>query len=502
MGITHEFAHGLTCKAFGARATEVGGLLIYYFLPALYCNVSGIHMIPQRRRRLWVIAAGVYWQLLVGTLALLAWFMAAPYTLLSDLAFVFFCGSVLDVAFNANPLIKLDGYYFLSQWLRLPNLMDRSRGWWRGWLLRVLFGQKDLDAEHYGKRQRAIYAAFGLSSFVYALGLRIAIVILAGRYLMDWFQLGGVLLTLSLVLLYLRRPLGRLAYAIQDAGLRFISKTKGHFQGTRRRGEVAMADASLVTDQQVPNVTDKRPATVEPRVDRLSVGKSGSRSAGKQWRRTLVPSAACLLVVTALLLPWNASVGNYGTLVAIPGQEEIIRAPESGRLLTLRVQPGEDVSCGAVIGQMGNLEIEEQLVQVQAELAGVNAEYSRAHGELRWREETARRANWQVRQRQYDYDQVNTEQQQVWARLRATSNAEGARWMSAMFSGPWAPEEHNSTRLPATLAVLESDMKLRQTELAAARSQLERARQLWVRDCWHAETWRWRRLVPRHWPRK
>ena len=66
--------------------------------------------------------------------------------------------------------------------------------------------------------------------------------------------------------------------------------------------------------------------------------------------------------------------------------------PESGRLLTLRVQPGEDVSCGAVIGQMGNLEIEEQLVQVQAELAGVNAEYSRAHGELRWREATARRA--------------------------------------------------------------------------------------------------------------
>jgi putative peptide zinc metalloprotease protein len=58
VGITHEFAHGLTCKAFGGRATEVGGLLIYYCLPALYCNVSGLHLIPQRGRRLWVIAAG------------------------------------------------------------------------------------------------------------------------------------------------------------------------------------------------------------------------------------------------------------------------------------------------------------------------------------------------------------------------------------------------------------------------------------------------------------
>jgi putative peptide zinc metalloprotease protein len=103
VGVTHEFAHGLTCKAFGGRATEVGVLMIYYFLPALYCNVTGIHLIPQRRRRLWVIAAGVYWQLLVGTLALLAWLALAPYTLLSDLAFIFFCGSILDVAFNGKP---------------------------------------------------------------------------------------------------------------------------------------------------------------------------------------------------------------------------------------------------------------------------------------------------------------------------------------------------------------------------------------------------------------
>ncbi len=57
VGVTHEFAHGMTCKVFGGRATEVGALMVYYFLPALYCNVSAIHLIPQRNRRLWVIAA-------------------------------------------------------------------------------------------------------------------------------------------------------------------------------------------------------------------------------------------------------------------------------------------------------------------------------------------------------------------------------------------------------------------------------------------------------------
>jgi putative peptide zinc metalloprotease protein len=38
--VSHEFAHGLTCRAFGGRVTEVGVLLVFYFLPALYCNVS------------------------------------------------------------------------------------------------------------------------------------------------------------------------------------------------------------------------------------------------------------------------------------------------------------------------------------------------------------------------------------------------------------------------------------------------------------------------------
>ena len=47
IGVTHEFAHGLTCKAFGGRSTEVGVLMIYYIFPALYCNVSGVHSIPK-----------------------------------------------------------------------------------------------------------------------------------------------------------------------------------------------------------------------------------------------------------------------------------------------------------------------------------------------------------------------------------------------------------------------------------------------------------------------
>ena len=207
VGVTHEFAHGTTCKAFGGRATEVGALLVYYFLPAFYCNVSGIHLIPTRGRRLWVIAAGVYWQLMVGATALLAWFILAPHTLLADIAFIVLLGSVLDVFFNANPLIKLDGYYFLSQWLRMPNLMDRSRGYWRGMLKRMLFGERNVEAGRYDRRERMIYLVFGFLSFAYNAAFASLIVIYIGEWLVDRFYLLGLVLTLGIALLFARRPI-------------------------------------------------------------------------------------------------------------------------------------------------------------------------------------------------------------------------------------------------------------------------------------------------------
>ena len=201
--------------------------MIYYLLPALYCNVSGAYLIPKRNRRLWVIAAGVYWQVLLGVVALLVWFTVEPHTLISDLAIFFFIGSIVDVVFNANPLIKLDGYYFLSQLLRLPNLMDRSRTYWRGLLKRILFGESDEAARQWNKRERAIYVAFGLTSFVYTVVLRTVIVFYVGSYLADQLHTTGLLLAGGLGVFYMRQPLGQVISGSRKSQLAFMKLSSG-----------------------------------------------------------------------------------------------------------------------------------------------------------------------------------------------------------------------------------------------------------------------------------
>lgn len=444
IGVSHEFAHGMTCKAFGGRATEVGVLMVYYFLPALYCNVSGIHLIPQRNRRLWVIAAGIYWQLMIGAFALLAWLVLVPHTLLADLAFIILLGGVLDVFFNANPLIKLDGYYFLSQGLRLPNLMDRSRASWRGLLRQILFGQPNAEAARYARRERMIYLIFGLLSFLYNLIFAALIVIYVGNWLTDQFYLLGLLLAISIALFFMRRPIRQLIGAL-------FNRIVAVFKAESLSKEGIMAD-----NNQNESQTSQRPL----------------------WRRRLIPLSLAILALVVLLMPWSASVGNYGLLVALPDRETIIRAPEAATLVQLSVKPGDQLAVGAVVGRLGNLDVEEQIAEVQTELTRVQADYDRLLGELRVRGETALRAGVTLQQRQIVFAELDAEQRQIRARQSGESNpsiqqTNAPRAIKISNSLDEAPKTY-----PAALAALQSEADAQRALWEEAIKQRDRMRQL------------------------
>ncbi len=437
IGVTHEFAHGMTCKAFGGRATEVGILIVYYFLFALYCNVSGIHLIPTRGRRLWVIAAGIYWQLIVGAVLFGVWFVLVPHTLLADVIFICMLGSVLDVFLNANPLIKLDGYYFLSQWLRLPNLMDRSRAYWRGLWRRLLTGQR--EEKPYSRRERTIYIVYGALSAVYSVGLMAVIIFYVGDWLMNTFYLLGLLLTVGVVLIFVRKPL-----------LKFFSSSRNGKQ----------ADSSGTKEAESPS-RDTFLSRILP-------------------RRQLIPLALAAIVVVVLVTPWRASVGSYGQLIALPDRETIIRAPEASTLVQLSVKPGDQLAAGAIIGRLGNLDVEDQIAEVQTNVARVQADYDRLLGELRVRGESALRADVALQQRQRDFAEIDAEQRQIRSRQQTQPSDSGKQANSpriVTISNKVSNDEQPSN-FPAALAALQAEADAQRALSDEAVKQRDRFRQL------------------------
>jgi multidrug efflux pump subunit AcrA (membrane-fusion protein) len=413
VGVTHEFAHGLTCKAFGGRATEIGGLLIYYCLPALYCNVSGLHLIPERGRRLWVIAAGLYWQLLVGAGALLLWLAIDPHTWLGVVLLIVFCGAVLDAGFNGNPLIKLDGYYFLSQWLRIPNLMDRSHEWWRSHLRRWLLGSNE-PAAPATARERRWLATFGLLSALYGLALRILIVWYLSVYLSDRYFTEGLLLSAAFVIFFSRTALGRLAAAV------------------RRR----------VTSMETPMAT-------------MSLRSS--------LQRVRVPGAFALAAVCALAAPWTRSVGSYGTLLAVPEREHIVRAPEAATLVELHVQPGSYVEAGSRLARLGSLDLDRQVVSAREALARACAEEAGLMGELRVENERLARSDLRLAERAAELRDITMEAQQI-ERARRTPRP------------VLVPDDHPA--YPPAFAVLRARAERQRAEVTEAEARMTRTQKL------------------------
>ena len=165
----HEFAHGVTCKHFGGSVREMGFMLLY-FQPAFYCNVSDAWLFPKKSHRLWVSFAGAYFELLIWGVATLVWRITDPYTIVHYMALIIMATSGIKSLFNLNPLIKLDGYYLLSDWLELPNLRQRAVGYLANGFKRVL-GLTAATREHVGSRERRIFILYGLLAWTYSVWL-------------------------------------------------------------------------------------------------------------------------------------------------------------------------------------------------------------------------------------------------------------------------------------------------------------------------------------------
>ena len=123
--IIHEFGHGLACKRFGGQCHEMGVMLLV-LTPCLYCNVSDSWTLPSKWKRALIAVAGMYVELVLAAIAVFLWWFSQP-GLVNQLALnVIFVSSVSTILFNANPLLRYDGYYILSDLLEIPNLRQKA----------------------------------------------------------------------------------------------------------------------------------------------------------------------------------------------------------------------------------------------------------------------------------------------------------------------------------------------------------------------------------------
>ncbi len=125
--LVHEFSHAYTAKSFGLHVPQMGVALLL-FLPCLFCNTTDAWQLADRRQRMAISAAGILAEAVLAVIATFIWYFSKP-GIINSLAFYLMTISMVStIIFNANPLIKFDGYFILMDYLQIPNLCNQGHG--------------------------------------------------------------------------------------------------------------------------------------------------------------------------------------------------------------------------------------------------------------------------------------------------------------------------------------------------------------------------------------
>mgnify|MGYP001461272132 CR=1 FL=1 len=165
--VLHEFGHGLSCKRLGGECHEMG-VMFLVLTPCLYCNVSDSWMLPNRWHRAAIGAAGMYVELVLAAICTFLWWFTDPDTAINKISLnVMFISSVSTIMFNANPLLKYDGYYILSDVLEIPNLRQKASTILNRKLGKWCLGLEEQEDPFLPKRHQGLFALYTVAAAVY-----------------------------------------------------------------------------------------------------------------------------------------------------------------------------------------------------------------------------------------------------------------------------------------------------------------------------------------------
>jgi putative peptide zinc metalloprotease protein len=262
----HEMGHACAVKAAGGEVHEMG-ILLLVFMPVPYVDASAANGFRSKWWRALVGAAGMLVELWLSALAMLVWAAAEP-GLVRAVAFnVMLVAGVSTLIFNANPLLRFDGYYILVDLIEMPNLAQRGNQYWRYMAEKYLLRLRDPEPPLATPGERAWLRFYTPLAFVYRMTVMVAIVLyVAGA----WFFF-GVALALWGVYTMVGMP---------------VAKMVGYFarlpraQGTRRRasaiaGAVALALVVLAVAVPVPVRTQTEGVVWLPDEAQVRAGASG-----------------------------------------------------------------------------------------------------------------------------------------------------------------------------------------------------------------------------------
>ena len=312
----HESAHGMTCKHYGGGVHSMGFLLMY-FMPCFFCDASEAWVYGKKWQRLATMVAGIWIELVMCSFITVVWWATAPGMFIHDFAYkLILITGIGVVLLNINPLVKLDGYFMLTELIGIGDLKERSTAYVSSWVKRNVF-RLPVDVDFVPRRRRIIFIVYALLSGAYSYLLLFTVVQIVHNILLKYTPAWAWLPALGLTYL--------------------IFKSRIH----------------LLVSFMKTVYLDKR--------ERLRAWLTPPRIAA-------IAGATVLLLFLPL---WPDFI--QGRFSLEPVQRAAVRAAVAGTVAEIFADEGQIVSAGVPLVRLRNLDLESQAARVNADYRLANA---------------------------------------------------------------------------------------------------------------------------------
>jgi len=335
VGFIHETAHGLTCKHFGGQVHSMG-LMFLYLVPCFFVDVTESWISATKVQRLATIIAGIWIELTVCGIAMILWLNTSVGGWFHDFTYeIILLTGMAAVALNLNPLLKLDGYYFLTEVIEIPELKERSTAFLSGWFQAKVL-RLPVEVPIVPRRRAALFVIYAFVSGAYSYLLLFLVIRLSYRLGSKWFAEFALI------------PSAGVAFLMFRSRLRSLRRVSSHFwklnfqSGIRLRPAYFLTAIAVIAFLFLPLWRDREEAffVVEPtqahticaalpgRVEAVLVQEGEKVHAGQPLIRmssnmaASMKSAAVAQVRSARFQTFNAQVQgqSIGTVVAAQGE--------------------------------------------------------------------------------------------------------------------------------------------------------------------------------------
>jgi len=304
-------------------------------------------LFAEKSKRLWVGFAGPYFEFFLWACAVLVWRVTDGETWLNFGAVAVMAVSGIKTLLNFNPLIKLDGYYLLSDLLDMPNLRRRAYAYLGDAIKGVLGLERTATAE-IPPRERRACLAYGLAAAVFSFSLLGFAITKFGGYLIGNRQPEALILATGLLGMKIRRRFRRLFGKSPDP-----SKPE---------------DSSVAEAPPEPSDLPIPEAPLKP-----NSAPEDSRPARKKHKRRVI-FAICLGIALPVLFFARMELRISGPFTLQPIQNADVRPEVGGTIEEVFVDEGDSVRAGGLIARLSDRDNRTALLRTEADIAQLQAQ--------------------------------------------------------------------------------------------------------------------------------